>query len=152
MLEYAVIIGLILAAGYWIVSPLLHSSPAKHPSTPEANETLRQLELRKEGAYATIRELEFDLEMGKVSTEDYEALKEQYMRDAIDYMQEIEILQTRREPVTEEDFEAEIEREVSALRGGEVVETSTIFCTQCGAEASAQDRFCFQCGSKLVKR
>jgi hypothetical protein len=155
MLEYVVIVGLIVAAGYWIVSPLLHASPAKHSSTPEANETLIELELRKEGTYSTIRELEFDLEMGKVSKEDYETLKEQYMLDAIDYVQEIETLQTKKEPgkaVTEEDIEAEIEREISALRSGSSRKTTSVFCSDCGTQASTRDRFCSSCGAKLVKR
>ena len=85
-----VMIVLIVGAGYWIVSPLLRAARSDGASDSRRDEELQQLESRKEGALATIKELEFDLNMGKISDEDYEALKEQYTDDAVGYIKEIE--------------------------------------------------------------
>jgi hypothetical protein len=84
MVEYIVILGSILGTGYWIISPLLKSDQLTSSFTSESDERLKQLTIEKEGAYATIKELEFDLAMGKLSTEDYETLKGQYMLEALD--------------------------------------------------------------------
>lgn len=155
MVEHIAIIGLIVGAGYWIISPLLKSDQLTSFLTSKTDERLKQLTSEKEGAYATIKELEFDLEMGKLSTEDYETLKGQYMFDALDCMKEIDALQSnesRKESLTEKDIEDEIEREISELRSGRSRKTASVFCSDCGTEASSQDRFCFSCGAKLVKR
>lgn len=154
MLEYAVIIGLILGAGYWIISPLL--KPAQFDTTIKlkTDDTLRELELKKEGAYATIRELEFDSHLGKLSKQDYHALKQQYMLDAVNYIKEIDKLQAQKpkpKNMTQKDIENEIEKEVLALRGRKSDENSTAFCTQCGAKTSRRDRFCSACGTELSK-
>ena len=155
MVEHIAIIGLIVGAGYWIISPLLKSDQLNSSLISDSDERLKQLTSEKEGAYATIKELEFDLEMGKLSTEDYETLKGQYMLEALDCMKEIDALQSnesRKESLTEKDIEDEIEQEISELRSGRSRKTASVFCSDCGTEASSQDRFCFSCGAKLVKR
>ncbi|MFH1624451.1 MAG: zinc ribbon domain-containing protein [Pseudomonadota bacterium] len=154
MLEYLVITGLIVGAGYWIVSPLLTQRQVENLNSPRIDEQLRELNLQKEGAYATIRELEFDLMMGKLSEDDYETLKEQYTQDAIDCLKKIdEVLSNKKRKASpaEEDIEDEIEREISALRKIRSIKEVTIFCTQCGARGSTGDRFCSQCGAELVR-
>jgi hypothetical protein len=152
MVEHIVIIGLIVGAGYWIISPLMKSDQLNISLTSESDERLEQLTSEKEGAYATIKELEFDLEMGKLSTEDYETLKGQYMLEALDCMKEIDALQSnesRRESLTEKDIEDEIEQEVSQLRSSRSSKTASVFCTHCGTKASSRDRFCSQCGTRI---
>lgn len=139
-----VMIVLIVGAGYWIVSPLLRAVRSDDTSDLRRDEELQQLESRKEGALATIKELEFDLNMGKISDEDYEALKEQYTDDAVGYIKEIEELKTgAEEPVKKAD--KELEREIRSFR-----KKSGLFCTQCGAPASSADKFCAKCGEGLA--
>jgi hypothetical protein len=152
MVEHIVIIGLIVGAGYWIISPLLKSDHLNSSLTSESDERFKQLTSEKEGAYATIKELEFDLEMGKLSTEDYETLKGQYMLEALDCMKEIDALQSnqsRKESLTEKDIEDEIEQEVSQLRNNRSKKTDGVFCTHCGTKASSEDRFCSKCGTRI---
>lgn len=152
MFEYIVIIGMLLVSGYWIVSPLLKSDPSESDFSPEIDNTLRDLNLKKEGAYATIKELEFDLNMGKLSREDFETLKRQYTLDAIGYLEEIDRLSSDKEKETEsikEDLGKETKRENYSF-GEEYSENSaTLFCTQCGTRASERDRFCSNCGAEL---
>ena len=152
-MEYFVIIGLIIGAAFYIISPLLKSDRLDGSFVLQTDEMLAELNLKKEGAYATIRELEFDLNMGKLSKEDYETLKAQYMRDAVDCLKTADELQMNRDSQTglsEKDLENEIEREISALRATGPVTAAEIFCTQCGQRISSTDCFCFKCGTKLT--
>ena len=152
-MEYFVIIGLIIGAAFYIISPLLKSDRIDGSFVLQTDEMLAELNLKKEGAYATIRELEFDLNMGKLSKEDYETLKAQYMRDAVDCLKTADELQMNRDSQTglsDRDLENEIEREISALRAIGPVTAAEIFCTQCGQRISSTDRFCFECGTKLT--
>jgi len=113
---------------------------------------VKQLEQRKETAYATIRELEFDLNMGKLSEEDYRILREQYKLDAIRRLKEIDTLRMNQkitENLSEEDLEKEIEREVASLRKNRTTRKGSIFCVKCGTEISYQGRFCHNCGARL---
>ena len=154
MLEYAVIICSILAAGYFTIHPLLKPDKFKGRFLQTTDERLMELNLRKEGAYATIKELEFDMEMGKLSKEVYEALKEQYTLEAVDSMKEIDKLESnkrKKRARVKKDVTTEIEREISAMRGRKTPKAANLLCDECGKKASTEDRFCSGCGAKLVK-
>ena len=92
MLEYVVLFGLLLGACYWIINPLLQGDVRQNGFTPKPKEILEELKNKKDGAYATIRELEFDLSMGKLTEEDFQVLKRQYTQEAIGYMKEMDKL------------------------------------------------------------
>ena len=96
MIEYMVIIGLIIGAGFWIVYPLLKTAPSDVSYTPKIDEKLGQLTLKKERVYETIKELEFDLKMGKLSDADFQSLREHYIMDATDCLSEIDRLQSKK--------------------------------------------------------
>ncbi len=154
MLEYIVIVFLVLASGYWIIRPLLNPEQLQDSLTPELEERLNQVTLQKEGAYATIKELEFDLSMGKLSEEDFETLKKQYTLEALKYMEEIDQLQAsdKIDPtLTEEEIEKNIENENSAPQKDRSTMKASVFCTQCGEEADNQDDFCAKCGAEMRK-
>ncbi|NIA31757.1 MAG: hypothetical protein GWP06_17840 [Actinobacteria bacterium] len=153
-MEYIVIIGLLLASAVYIISPLLKPGQADGAFAPKTDEMLAELHFKKEGAYATIRELEFDLNMGKLSAEDYETLKAQYMFEAVGYIKTIDELQMNRNRQTslpEKDLEKEIEQEIPALRSTGSAKTANVFCSQCGQRASSSNHFCAKCGTKLIK-
>ena len=154
MWEYIVIVFLILASGYWIIRPLLSPEQLQDSLTPDLNERLNQITLKKEGAYATIKELEFDLSMGKLSKEDFETMKEQYTLDALEYMEEIDQLQASEKidpTLTEEEIEKNTENEISVLPEARSTVKASVFCTQCGEKTSGQDQFCSSCGAELGK-
>jgi hypothetical protein len=117
-------------------------------------EQLNRITLKKESAYATIKELEFDLSMGKLSEEDFEILKKQYSLDALKYIDEIDQLKSsekRRTTLTEEEAEKSIENEISASPKAQSTTGVGVFCTECGEKASGQDHFCSNCGAELRK-
>jgi rRNA maturation endonuclease Nob1 len=155
MLGYIVIFGLLIGACYWIINPLLRQDGGQNGFTPKPENILEELKNKKEGAYATIRELEFDLSMGKLSEEDFQILKRQYVQEAVGYMAEMDKLESLQATVaesTEPDLEEEIEQEVTAHRTHESTTRKYIYCTSCGQKAAAERRFCVSCGSNLHKR
>ena len=93
MWQYIVTVFLFLGAVYWIIRPLLHPEQLQGALAPALSERIDQITLQKEATYATIKELEFDFNMGKLSEEDFETLKKQYTLDALRYMEEIDQLQ-----------------------------------------------------------
>ena len=133
MWEYIVLVILFLGSGYFIIRPLLHPEQLQGSLAHTVNERIDQITLQKEATYATIKELEFDLSMGKLSEEDFEAMKKQYTLDALKYMDEIDHLQASEKGETT----------LPAM--------ASVFCTQCGEKADPQDSFCANCGNELKK-
>jgi hypothetical protein len=154
MLGFVILFGLLLGACYWIIIPLLQDDDRENGFTPKPADILEALKNKKDSAYATIRELEFDLNMGKLSEEDFQILKRQYIQEAVGYMKEMDKLKsppaTISKPV-DTDLEEEIEPENTAIRIPEKTKGKYIYCTSCGEKAAVERRFCAACGSNLHK-
>lgn len=152
MLGYIFIFGLLLGAFYWILHPLLQEDGRENGFTPKPEDILEMLSEKKDGAYAAIRELEFDLSMGKLTEEDFNILKLQYLQEAAGYMKEMDGLESLRQtiPISAEAYPGEeTEKDVAATRSPESPERKYIYCTSCGRKAAVEDRFCVACGSNL---
>jgi hypothetical protein len=79
---YAVGLAIIAGIAWGIAAPLLRvagDAPELRPVDPER----RRLEKERDLAYAAIKEAEFDSQMGKLSPEDYAALRRTYEERAI---------------------------------------------------------------------
>lgn len=153
MFEYIVITGLILGAGLFVLNPLLRSGRENARFDTNTDNMLAQLNLKKENAYEAIRELEFDLRMKKLSEEDFETLKAQYMHDALKCMKAIDDLHMQRKKQAgrpEKKLGNKTKKKVSARHTGDRLGSVEIFCTRCGQGASPKDRFCVKCGTRLM--
>ncbi len=155
MLGYVVLFILLIGSCYWIIHPMLQEEARQNGFTPKPEDILKELKNKKNGAYAAIRELEFDLSMGKLTEEDFQILKRQYTLEAAGYMKEMDKLElppaTFSKPV-DTVFEKENEQGVSAIRSHKSAKRKHIYCTSCGAKAAVESRFCAACGSNLHKR
>jgi rRNA maturation endonuclease Nob1 len=155
MLEYIVLFILLLGSCYWIINPLLKADVRAKGVTAKPQDILKELKHKKDGAYAAIRELEFDLSMGKLTEEDFQILKQQYTLEAVGYMQEIDKLElppaTSSMPV-DTVLEKENEQGARAIRNDQSAQRKHVYCSSCGAKAAIESRFCTACGSKLRKR
>jgi len=152
MLGYVIIFVLVIGASYWIIHPLLREGDHQDDLTPQPEDNLKKLKSKKDDVYAAIKELEFDLSMGKLSEEDFKILKRQYIQEAAGYMEEmdkLESLQTTVAKPTEPDIEEEIEPRFSTHRAHKSTKRKYIYCTSCGKKATAESRFCAACGSNL---
>jgi hypothetical protein len=171
------VVGLLIALLFSILAiaavawPLLKRGP-----TPVLVEDDRLAELlhRKEQVLASIKELEFDYRVGKLSEADYQQYDQRLRRQAIGLMQQIEQMapasagldaalereiELRRQvkPVVgaTPELDAGIEAEI-ARRRRVPVETapanssgSPRFCTNCGAALAPHHKFCAQCGTPV---
>ena len=155
MIGYIFLFGLLLGACYWIINPLLQENVRQNGFTPNPDDVLEELKNKKNGAYAAIRELEFDLSMGKLDEDDFQILKRQYTREAVGYMKEmdkLESLQATFSKPVDKVFEGKIEQGVAEIRNHESTEREHIYCTSCGEMAEIESRFCAACGANLDKQ
>jgi len=101
--------------------------PLKSPSRGE------ELRSRKDLALAAIKELEFDFETGKLSLEDYRALRSRYEGEAMEAMKLLDGL---------------------GGKGGKLKTTGEsrekMICSSCGEEVPPRGRYCPNCGTSFT--
>jgi hypothetical protein len=117
--------GLVVIAVVAVGYPL--AQEARRTTTVAEGERQRaELEARREALYAALKDLEFDHEMGKLSAEDYAALRERYTVQAVAVLQQLDALAAEEPPVVGQGdaaLDEELEREVAARRRGEATTT-----------------------------
>jgi hypothetical protein len=83
---------LIAAVAFFVASPLFDLEALQEPeSTPESE--IDRWEKQKTDAYTALKEAEFDLQMGKLTDEDYQTLKEKYEMRALEALARLDRLQ-----------------------------------------------------------
>ena len=155
MWGHVVIFGIVIVACYWIINPLLQQDGRQNSFTLKPEDVLEKLKNKKDSAYATIRELEFDLSMGKLSEEDFQILKRQYLQEAAGYMKAMDKLKSTPAAISnpmDTDIEEDIEQENTVSRAPESIPRKYIYCTSCGEKAAVERRFCAACGLNLHER
>jgi len=130
MVELLVMLLLIGAVSALIVGPLVR--PAR--GAPRDRPVPRPPDRARESALAALRELEFDLATGKLSDDDYAALRARYEARAI------EALSGSTPQAAASDADARIEAEIAAAR-------QRARCASCGQPLPPAARFCPACGT-----
>jgi predicted RNA-binding Zn-ribbon protein involved in translation (DUF1610 family) len=133
----------VVAMVAFVAAPLLVPEPAGATLpvdvTPQVDLKRRRLVL-----YENLQDLEFEYKAGKLSPDDYNALRLDYTAEAAQLMaasQELEITSTE---------DAFIEREVAARRARRKAEAVPDYtCPKCGFENPLPVKFCGECGAKL---
>jgi RNA polymerase-binding transcription factor DksA len=151
MVTFIFVLVLLTLAGLYISRPLI----IPHAGIPKPMTPRERLLAEKIGVMARIRDLDFDVETGKIPQSEHQHLREPLLARAAALLQQIDEMDSRlekkiasRRVTTTADrhsstrFDDEIEAAVARRRRGR-------FCTQCGQAAAAEDRFCAGCGSKL---
>src|SRR3989338_2185751 len=123
---------------FFVGSPYFKRSPIGQGFSPadrgEAEAShYNELVHKKETAYITIKDLEFDYRTGKLSQADYMELKNRYEAEALQTLKEIDGFGEKKAIPTVE----------------KVQEEGAVFCPKCGTKTKAEDNFCFKCGAKL---
>lgn len=140
--------------------------------------TLAEYEVRYQAALDAIKDLMFDYEMGKVSTEDYELLLHKTKQEAAVLRRHIDHLQHNAATEIDASLDAEIETLIARLKTGgslngheqllrevdaeiellktldldesdDFVASPTLTCPHCGHIVEADDIFCSRCGQPL---
>jgi len=133
------IIGICLAVltGLFIAYPLLQKN--RQAVSFASNHRAEELEARKAEIYAAIKDIDFDFQMGKLSQEDYDQLRNQYKAEAVALLKRADQLTGTRKGAAPAPGPAE--------DGGR--RTAAKFCPTCGQPLTTADRFCSACGAKV---
>lgn len=133
---------LTLLISAFIVTPIFRSHARKDYSNNKGvNYKGADLIDRKETIYSHIKDIEFDYEMGKLSKEDFENLRQRYKDEAVEVLKEIDRIYGK--PVKAKKMLSKQKR--SKTDGKQAAN----FCWICGAALADSDRFCPNCGNKI---
>ncbi|HEY8516784.1 MAG TPA: hypothetical protein VIS07_14850 [Candidatus Binatia bacterium] len=139
---------LVLAAAFYVAWPLLSGSEptdAAPSGTTEASELTPEKE--KELALLAIREADFDHQTGKLSDEDYAALRAELEERALRAMAALDEARTPH-AVPSATMPASSGAAQPASAAGRTSEAAG-FCPGCGQRFARGARFCHACGRKL---
>ncbi len=144
-------IGLALITTVYIARPFIKRSTAPR-SSPQAGRH-QQLLAQKAALYAAIREIDTDVQLGKLELADHRVLRQRYVTEGVAVLRALDGLPAP------DDIDAAIEAEVTTLRdGGRPVshrpppvaaDTSERHCPGCRALARDGDLFCAGCGTRI---
>ncbi|MDE2728000.1 MAG: zinc ribbon domain-containing protein [Gemmatimonadota bacterium] len=95
----------------YMISPMLDGSARRPRTTRFAGSRRDDLMKKKDFIFSSIRELNIDYNMGKLAAEDHEALRQEYMNEASDVLDELD-----RTAVSDLPVEEQIEEAVRAVR------------------------------------
>jgi hypothetical protein len=137
---------LVMAAAIYTLNPLFRESKDE-PSLeiPDEMELDRLLE-RKAVIYRSIKDLEFEHAMGRLTEADFRRLQADYKNDAALLLQRLDQLGAS------EKLEETIEKDVAARKASLVapqMDRKTLRCPSCGAETVPGKKFCADCGQQL---
>jgi hypothetical protein len=120
------------------VRPLV--SPHEDRSVVVGHRTRAALEQEKALALRTIKELEFDRAMGKISDDDFREMSIRLRARAARLIKQLD---------AGADYRTRIEQDLSKRLGDTGPKATTRSCTQCSTPNDPDARFCKNCGEKL---
>ena len=147
MSEFMIFLLVVVSAGfcYW---PFVRRQPMEALSTRDT--PLGRVQQRKETLLQNIADLDFEFSMGKLSDEDYNALRATLKSQAAGMMEQIDVLEEtdaligrRPKPAPKASAEA------SADSGAPATDKSA-FCSSCGTACTPGASFCSSCGHELA--
>jgi hypothetical protein len=142
------ILALGLVAGAFIAQPLMGSHRL---SVTKEERHLSELEAERDRVLIRLQDLDMDHAMEKVLQEDYQAQRGALVSRGAEVLKAIdELRDTVGEVIPGTDLEVEIESAVAQLRRGED-QASGGYCSSCGREVIAGDRFCVHCGASILE-
>lgn len=147
---------------YKMVSPFL-ASRSEQARVDHLEAEIRQVELlaaRKNTLVASLRELEYDHQLNKISDEDYERFRARYERQAVGVLRELDAIHGGRgwQDVIEAEINKRLGTEASPAAEVDQLQeqpslrdatANTSTCLACGAPLESDDKFCSQCGEKV---
>ncbi|MFB3922221.1 MAG: zinc ribbon domain-containing protein [Terriglobia bacterium] len=142
-------IALLISAGLliFVVAPLLAPEAAGEGTLPVDVTPQVDLKRRRLVLYENLQDLEFEYKAGKLSPEDYQALRVDYTAEAAQLMATSQDLETTS---TEDAF---IERSVAARRARRHAPPPPSYkCSKCGYENPLPVKFCGECGASISAR
>jgi NADH pyrophosphatase NudC (nudix superfamily) len=145
------LLGIFLAA---VTHPILTRGHVWQRATGSRRQVLELTE-HKEQLYASIKELEFDHSLGKMSAEDYGAVRGGLEAEAVEVLQRLDQLADANDAGVR--LDERIEADIASHRGALATTTQPAtnpaahaFCHSCGEKRDAAFRFCPHCGQSFT--
>lgn len=88
------LLGLAILA--FVLIPIVKEATGLIVRAPTSRSALADLYVQRAGAYATLKELEFDFETGKLIEQDYHDLRARYRAEAVGILRSIDVLEATR--------------------------------------------------------
>ena len=142
------IVGLAIAivAFAFVAKPLFTHEGVR---VTQEDRRISQLQANRERLLRSLQELEMDFAMGKITQDDYQEQRAQYVAEGASTLREIdEITGSSEELSRARDLDAEIEAAVEQLRTKDAGDRAQ-FCPTCGNTVLSEDQFCTSCGESL---
>jgi hypothetical protein len=140
IISYIVVIG----ACAYVAMPLFSKNVQTHSAGSEVDSRVGELLNQQLMATSTIDDLEFDLQTGKLSQEDYESLvadQRKIQKDADARLKDIS-------GVSSTELIEKLELDIAEERK-KLAPNSTPTCPACNKPIKTDDKFCSECGAKL---
>ncbi|MDP2321543.1 MAG: zinc-ribbon domain-containing protein [Acidobacteriota bacterium] len=128
---------------YRTLSPLV-SADVDAPVTV-GGRTRVALEREKALVLRSIKELEFDFAMRKMSQADFDEMAGRLRQRALGLMEQLDLSGGYRDQI-----EQEVAKRLGAAAAAEPAAAEAPFCTQCGKANDPDAKFCKACGHRLV--
>lgn len=171
VLEIIVVLAISIVVSVYISIPFFMKNKLDEPN-PEEERNLIQVNLiqrlkglhnEKDSVYNSIKDIEFDYEIGKLSKNDFEELDMAYKSKAISLLKGIDEIESRINLIgidknvvsdvkaggEEKPVQDAIEREILQFRKSGNDIDPYIKCLNCGKECNPDDIFCSKCGNNL---
>jgi hypothetical protein len=140
--------GLAALCFYRMLAPLVapHADLDRQPLSERA-----RLELEREKALTlrSIKELEFDRAMGKVSPQDFDEMAGRLRSRAVGIMKQLDAGTSAYRAIIEKELAARIGNNLSVGSTGRPAASQPVGVCACGTSNDADARFCKSCGAKL---
>jgi hypothetical protein len=137
---------MIIVLALFIARPL--RLPAGSGDSGRSSTKRQKLLAQKAAYYAAIREIDADVQLGKLELSDYRGLRNRYAAEAV------AVLKALDDEASPDPVSVAIETHVEQLKEGRqpsstVTTSEEWYCGTCGAPADLDDRFCAHCGASL---
>lgn len=153
----------------YMISPMLDGSVRRPRIARSAWSRRDELLKKKDFIYSSIRELNIDYNMGKLAAEDHQALRQEYMEEASDVLDELDRtavsdlpveeqieaavreIRQRRDPASGESVTVndEVAEDVPAVDAGSTISARVQVCRICRTVNEWSAGFCIGCGASL---
>ena len=135
---------LLVGVCIFVVLPILQKRQIAQMRLAESDMRVSQLLHQQRMVTATIEDLDFDFQTGKLSQKDYEALKADQHKIQTDANKRLKDISGLSQVELMEKLEKEIEETKRTL-----VINSSAKCPTCQSPIQKDDKFCSECGAKL---
>ena len=134
-------LGLVLLSAFYIARPFFEGS--MRLDRERSGGRRHQLLEQKAAIYAAIREIDADVQVGKLEPADHQGLRRRYLAEGVKALKALDALEAG------DEIDTAIEQDLLRFSAGELPELGQLFCPECGVQTDAGDKFCAKCGARL---